>query len=69
MLVYVSIAEYYGTVYVRPPSGGAEDHVLLRGQPLMLRLTIVNEGQDEAREVRPPIAIGPLQGSRGRDRL
>ncbi len=47
--LFVSIAEYYGTVYVRGPSGDV-DHVLLRGQPLTLRLSIVNQGDDQ--EVR-----------------
>jgi TolA-binding protein len=47
--VYVSLAEYYGTIYVPPPSEGA-DHVLLRGQPLTARLRIVNQGENQ--EVR-----------------
>jgi TolA-binding protein len=50
--VYVSLAEYYGTVYVRPPSGGA-DHVLLRGQPLTARLSIANQGEDQEVRLRP----------------
>src|SRR5262245_50035558 len=52
LLVYVSIGEYYGTVYVPPPSGFA-DHVLLRGQPLIARLTIVNEGAEQGVRLRP----------------
>ncbi len=48
----VTIAEYDSTVYVRGPSGGA-DHVLLRGQPLTLRLSIVNHGEDQVVRLRP----------------
>jgi hypothetical protein len=50
--VFVSLAEYYGTVYIRPPSGGA-DHVLLRGEPLTPRLSIVNGGEDQEVRLRP----------------
>jgi hypothetical protein len=50
--LFVSLAEYYGTVYVRPPSGGA-DHVLLRGQPLTAHLRIVNGGEDQEVRLRP----------------
>jgi hypothetical protein len=54
--VYVSLAEYYGTVYVPPPSGGA-DHVMLRGQPLTTRLRIVNEGEDQEVRMRPSQSV------------
>jgi hypothetical protein len=50
--VYVNLAEYYGTVYVRPPSAGA-DHVLLRGQLLAARLRIVNQGKEQEVRLRP----------------
>jgi len=50
--VFVSLSEYYGTIYVRPPSNGA-DHVLLRGQPLSTRLSIVNDGEDQEVRLRP----------------
>jgi hypothetical protein len=54
--IYVSVAEYYGTVYVRPPSGGAH-HVLLRGQPLRTHLSIVNEGEDQEVRLRPSQSV------------
>ena len=50
--VYVNLAEYYGTVYVPPPSGGA-DHVLLRGQALAVRLRIANQGENQEVRLRP----------------
>jgi hypothetical protein len=50
--LFVNLAEYYGTVYVRPPSGGA-DHVLLRGQRLTVHLRIVNGGEDQELRLRP----------------
>jgi len=50
--VYVNLAEYYGTVYVRPPSAGA-DHVLLRGQLLAAHLRIVNHGKEQQVHLRP----------------
>ena len=50
--VYVNLTEYYGTVYVRPPSAGA-DHVLLRGQLLAARLRVVNHGNEQQVRLRP----------------
>jgi hypothetical protein len=52
----VSIAEYYSTIYVRGPSGGA-DHVLLRGQPLTLRLSIFNHGEAQEVRLRPSESV------------
>ncbi len=54
--VYVNLAEYYGTVYVLPPSEGA-DHVLLRGQPLTARLRIVNHGNEQQVRLRPSQSV------------
>jgi hypothetical protein len=50
--MYTSIGEYYGTVYVPPPSGEV-DYVLLRGQPLSARISVVNEGDEDEIRLRP----------------
>jgi hypothetical protein len=44
--LYASIGEYYSTIYVPPPTNGV-DYVLLRGQPLSARISLVNRGNDE----------------------
>jgi hypothetical protein len=41
--LYVNIDEHYGTVYVPPAAHGA-DFVCFRGQPLSLRVSVVNHG-------------------------
>ena len=46
VVMSTTLGEYYGAVYVPAPSGGA-DYVVLRGEPLSVRISLVNRGTDE----------------------
>jgi hypothetical protein len=64
---YVALGEYYSTVYTAAPQGHAE-YVWWRTEPLILRVSVTNEGRDPIvlrmpKSARPfVVSIAPVEG-------
>jgi hypothetical protein len=64
---YVALAEYYSTVYTAAPAAHAE-YVWWRTEPLVLRVSVTNEGRDpivlRMPKSGPPfvVSIAPVEG-------
>lgn len=66
--LYVGVGEYFSTVYTAPPQAHA-DYVWWRTEPLVLRVSVTNEGREPIVVRRPAssgspfaVSIAPVEG-------